>query len=358
MAKGQKRRKVTTKDIAEQLGIHHSTVSRALRGKLVSEEMIAKVRRTAKELGYRPNLGARIMVSGRTDMFGLLVSDPTNDHVARVVIAFQEEALRRGQHIVLGPYQQDITDLEKYMDFLVHERCADGLVVFPVYHPKIDTLIAPFAREVPLVLIGRSTEEGVHSVFIDYDTARRDMGEHLLELGHKRIAMILNIVGYPKNLERMKARRARSVRNLMVENGIDWPEKDLVVCCPTSMQDGYTKAKRLLAGPRRPTAIFCSNDILAMGVLRAAADSGLRVPEDLSVAGFGNSEWSQFFDLTTGDNRFDVVAETSLGMLRRAVDEGETVGTLSETVCPTLIVRGSTAPPPGDIKRRSRAKST
>jgi len=347
MSKMVKEKDVTTKDIARYLGVHHTTVSRALRGILVSKETIQRVREAAKTLGYMPNLGARIMVSGRTDMFGLLVPDPTSSHIIHAVLAFQNEALKRGQHVVLGPYQEDMVELEKYMDFLVYDRRADGLVVFSMPHPQMKDLLDCFAGKLPIVTIGRPNVQFVHWVSIDYSEVRRKMAKHLLKLGHERIGLILNILGQEEDPHKANIRRAQSFKEALNAKDIEWPENELLASCRISMQEGYNAGKRLLSVQPRPTAIFCAHDVLAMGVLRAASDANFRVPQDLSVAGFGNTDWTQFFDLTTGDSRFDLVAERSLGILRRVLTEGrEKTGTLGEIITPELIFRGSTGPVP------------
>jgi DNA-binding LacI/PurR family transcriptional regulator len=343
---------VSTKDIALRLGISPSTVSRALHGKLVSPKTIREVRKVAKELGYRPNIGARMMASGKTGMYGLLVPSTINPYFGTAVEIFQSAAFKQGYYINLGVYQEDLTEFKKYIDLMVKERRVDGLIIFPMHDPRILQVLASVAREkVPIILMAHTLIDGIHWVSVDFEKAGRMMAMHLLDLGHRRIGLIQGTYGHGQiETNVFREPRVDGFEHAMLERNITWPIQELRMHAEISMRGGYEAAQRLLKLQPRPTAIFSICDLQALGVLKAVMDAGLRVPQDISVAGFDNTPFADFMDLTTGDMHLDRMAKHALDFLAKATQKDHNGETHHETVIPDIILRSSTGPVPHHAK--------
>jgi LacI family transcriptional regulator len=340
----RKSRAITTKDIAQRLGISVSTVSRALHGILVSQETIERVQAVAEELGYRPNLGARIIATGKTGMYGLLVPTASNPYYGSIIEACQSAAIAAGYQLILGVYQEDISEFNRYLDLLIHTRHVDALIVFPMDSPGFFDSLGEAARhDIPIVLMGRSDLQSIHCVSIDYENGGYQIGQHLIKLGHRRIAMMMGLVGQPAlSPGQLQEGRMVGLKRALSEAGLALEDRYLVACGNT-MESAYESTRRLLMEEPRPTAIFAINDQLALGVMRAAEDLGLKVPRDLSVAGFDNTEISRLFHLTSGDSFNARLVETAVGILNRIVVQGERPREGMRAQIPSqIVVRGST----------------
>lgn len=353
-----RRKNPTSKDIAHRLGINQSTVSRALHGRSASQEMIAKVQKVAEELGYRPHAGARLLVSGRSHSICLMFPEVSDPYQFQCVAAFHREARKLGYHIVLAPYEKDDDEFEEYGDYLVRERRVDGIIIYGIVDPRFDEVVARIAsRNVPALTVGPCSVPNVHLLNIDYDKFRQDVARHLADLGHRRIGAILNIVGDLKSVEAENLHRMHVFQNTLKARGISWSGGELLHMCVPTIENGYKAAQHLLRLKPRPTAIYTSKDVLALGVLQAARDRAIRVPEDLSITGFENTEISEFFDITTGECALEEVASKAIRIVVEVLDKGfENTGVLRDEVKPVLIVRGST----GQVSRirQSRRKSS
>jgi DNA-binding LacI/PurR family transcriptional regulator len=193
--------------------------------------------------------------------------------------------------------------------------------------------------------MGSSLLPHVHMIDADFANAGREMGLHLIQQGHRRIGFIHALyLGARGGLGQADGRLV-GLRHALAESGIPWDEQKYLVECETTMLDGYQAALRLLRQEPRPTAIFAINDFLALGALQAAAELGLRVPQDLSVAGFDNVTIAQPFGLTTSDPRLEEVAQAAISMI---VDAGgrrqPAPRPQSRCFTPRLVIRKTTGP--------------
>jgi len=347
--------KVTTEDIARHLGVNRSTVSRALQGKLVSPATIARVREAAKELGYQPDVGARIMATGRTGMYGLLIPRASNPYFGKVIDRTQALALADGYHISLGCYLEDFDAYCHYIDLFARQRRVDGLILYGMHaHQLLQPIAELPARHIPIVVLGRCLNERVHWAAMNIERGWYLMTRHLLELGHRRIAAVLDLLGVPipggetaTDLSLLPAGDGRysGIGRALAEQGAGPGPEDIVVC-PSTLQGGLAAGERLLARQPRPTAIFCGNDMLAMGVIRAAQARGLSVPGDLSLATYDNTGFADLYDLTTVENLTDEIIGAPLRILRRVLEaKGAPLGQQHIELEPELVLRGSTVPP-------------
>jgi DNA-binding LacI/PurR family transcriptional regulator len=285
----------TIKDIARAANVSHATVSRALRNSpLVSPETTEKIQRIARESDYRASAVARSLVTKRTFTVGVVVTSIADPFVAEVVSGIEETANDHGYSVFLANSNAD-PEREMKVVYSFEERRVDGVVVTSsrvgaLYVPKLAQM------EVPIVLLNNQhASEFAHSVMIANIDASRAATRHLLQLGHERIAYIGDQYGVQSETERLTG-----YRNALEEAGIPIRE-ELAVQGNGKPEGGISAMAALLAQPDRPTAVFCYNDMTAIGAIRSIKSHGLKVPEDISVVGFDDLLLSQYTDppLTT-----------------------------------------------------------
>jgi DNA-binding LacI/PurR family transcriptional regulator len=285
----------TIKDIARAANVSHATVSRALRNSpLVSPETTEKIQRIARESDYRASAVARSLVTKRTFTVGVVVTSIADPFVAEVVSGIEETANDHGYSVFLANSNAD-PEREMKVVHSFEERRVDGVVVTSsrvgaLYVPKLAQM------EVPIVLLNNQhASEFAHSVMIANIDASRAATRHLLQLGHERIAYIGDQYGVQSETERLTG-----YRTALEEAGIPIRE-EFAVQGNGKPEGGITAMAALLAQPNRPTAVFCYNDMTAIGAIRSIKNHGLKVPEDISVVGFDDLVLSQYTDppLTT-----------------------------------------------------------
>jgi len=332
---------VSIKDIAKAAGVSHSTVSRALRNSpLVNPETAAQIRQLAREMGYTPSAVAQSLVTRRTQTIGLVVTFISDPFVDRVVDGVEDLATAAGYSVFLSSSQGD-PERELSVVETFHRRRVDGVIVLA---SRVGQLYSERLQElgVPIVLINSQAEgEYLYSVSVDDEQGARLVVRHLVELGHRRIGYIGSSFRRPTSVRRQAGYQA-----VLERAGIPF-DPDLVVVPDTvnDLRSGRLGLERLLAAG--VTAVFCYNDRTAIGALLAARDRGIAVPESLSIAGFDNIEpsWYVTPPLTTVDQPRFEMGRRAMQMLLDLL-AGEAV---SDQVMPCrLIVRDSTAPPPGE----------
>ncbi|MFJ2033885.1 LacI family DNA-binding transcriptional regulator [Streptosporangium sp. NPDC087985] len=327
----------TIRNVAERAGVSKSLVSLVLRGSPhVSEHRRQAVLQAARELGYRPNAVARSLVEGRTHLVGALVADLHNPFYAEFLDGLQESLHGDGLRLLIGSSQWDPAfEVEAVEAFL--ELRVDGLVLLGIA-PTSETLIEATGYT-PTVVVGERDIDldGVDIVADDDQLGARLAIDHLVTLGHRRIA---HIEGTHSSSGRFRCegylvemRRHALAPYIMVEQG-DCTE-----------EGGATAARSLLTRTPRPTAIFASNDAVAMGVLSAAAELGLRVPEDLSVIGYDNIHLAgtPAISLTTVGQPRRAMGRSAAALLSDRIGDPGKTSRLRQIV-PELVVRRSTGP--------------
>jgi DNA-binding LacI/PurR family transcriptional regulator len=328
------------KDIARIAGVSHSTVSRALRDNpLIPSETALRIKKIADQLGYRASAVARGLVTRRTEAIGVVVTSIADPFNGEVVAGIEEVANTHGYSVILANSQAD-PQREMAVARSFHERRVDGIVVAS---SRVGALYLPALSqmEVPVVLLNNQhPSEFVHSVSIDNMDGARQAARHLLGLGHTRIAYIGDESGLESDADRLRGlsdelkRAGLGIRPEFVARGDGKPEA------------AGRRALELLAVKPRPTAIFCYNDMSALGVLNAAYNRGLHVPEELSISGFDDLFFAAMLQpaLTTvrqpmrelGRRAMELLVDLLKGRepARRQLIKGE------------LVVRQSTAKPP------------
>ena len=326
-------------DVAARAGVSKSLVSLVMRGaETVSDERRRLVLEAAEALGYRPNAVARSLVRRRTNLMGIVLSDLHNPFYAEVVDGIQAEAGSYDYRSIITVVDRRALAERRALDTMLELR-VDGLILAsPML--ELDAVIAAASREVPVVLVARhSSAPRVDTIRNDDSTGAELVVRHLAGLGHRRIAHIDGGAGSgaPERREGYEA----SMRALGLEEHVR------VVAGSYTEQGGRRGVATLVAGGGpRPTAIFVANDLAAIGALGALADQGLRVPEDVSIVGYDNTALAavHHIDLTTVDQPRPEMGRKAVAMVMERLS-GKREVPRHLLISPTLIVRGTTAPP-------------
>lgn len=327
------------KDVARVAKVSHPTVSRALRhSPLVKAETAERIRQIARSIGYRPSAVARSLVTKKTNTIGVVVTTITDPFIGEVVSGIEETANKHGYSVILANSNAD-PDREIQVANSFHEHRVDAILVTS---SRVGALYVPLLSQlrIPVVLINNQHPgEFVHSVMIDNITASRNATQHLVELGHKRIAYISDRFGSQSDTERLGG-----YRQTLESAGIAFVSS-LVVAGDGRPAGGTRAMKQLLAQPASPTAVFCYNDMSALGALSCIREHGLRVPEDISLVGFDDLLFASYADppLTTVRQSKHQMGQVAMEIVLKLFS-----GIRSETnikMQGELIVRRSTAAP-------------
>lgn len=288
------RSRVTIRDVAAHAGVSHQTVSRVINNnERVSPETRSLVEASIKELGYRPNAVARSMARGRTCTLAC-ISPNLTDFTFASIIEGAEAEVRKHEYFLVSSSAPTEEEFSCLIEELFASRRAEGLFVINPYADQRYNFLPP---EAPTVFVGaRPRARGrVSSVALDDIGVAHQASQHLIELGHRRVAMI---TGPMK--EDCSQDRCSGYEQALKDNSIN-TDPDFVITGDWSATSGYQAFKELFRLPSPPTAIFAQNDRMAIGVLRAAREMGIAVPDELSVIGVDDMPLSSYFDppLTT-----------------------------------------------------------
>lgn len=266
--------------VARLAHVSIATVSRTINHiPTVNPKMAKRVWEAIRELNYFPNTQARALVSGRSRMLGLIVSEITNPFFPELIQGFEDVAVENGYEILIGSTNYEPERMQRCIRRMV-ERNAEGVAVmtFGIEQPLLDQLAD---RKVPLVFVDVAPNKpGMSVLKVDYHHGIRQGVQHLAALGHRSIAFVAG----PARLHSAQSRLA-AFRKALEECGIPVEDK-LIIEGDHTMEGGVTAAEQLMTQKELPTAIMCSNDMLAIGVLHKLSRSGLRVPDDVSIIGF------------------------------------------------------------------------
>ena len=334
-------------DVARRAGVSHQTVSRVLNGHPnVSETTRAQVLAAIRDLGYRPNAAARTLVTGKTNVLGVISVDTTLYGPASMLYGI-ERALHPEYFVAVASLPAfDRESLTEAVDRFVGQAVA-GIIVIAPETSAADALRAlasqaGYREIVPLVVVGSGDYSPLQSVAIDNRAGAMRATQHLLNLGHETVYHISAPATWLDATERVAG-----WREALAEAGAPEPE---LMRGDWSARTGYEFGRELTARPE-VTAVLCGNDAMALGFLRAAAERRRRVPDDISVVGFDDIPEAAFYwpPLTTVRQDFGTLGVLALNTLMRLIarDGAEHPGGRSAPpLVPELIVRASSAPPP------------
>jgi DNA-binding LacI/PurR family transcriptional regulator len=345
----------TIYDVAKAAGVTAATVSVALSGKgVVNSETRARILKCAEELGYRPNLVARSLTTRQTHTLGLVINNIGNPFYAEVALAVERRARESGYRVLFANTDGDDELGRELLEDLAARR-VDGVIALPGGLPS-EALRSLAATGMPIVACMWEEQDATLSPAVDVDfvAGGRLVAEHLLLLGHTRIAVIAD--GRPDGVVSHHLRVA-GLREVLAAAGHTLDET-LLCFGDSSLESGGVAAAALLARATMPSAIFATNDLMAVGVLAAARAAGVRVPHDLSVVGFDDIFLAAHTDppLTTVRIDKSALMARATDLLLRAIG-GEEVSSLPPLM-PALVQRDSTAAPASVVQIPEKGVST
>jgi LacI family transcriptional regulator len=275
-------KKVSIKDIAAACNVSAPTVSRALNGsKEISEETRNMILKVCEEKNYRPNLLARSLILKKTNMIGLIIPDITNQYYAYVSKGVEAYLESLGYGVILCNHNRKKSNEKKYIDFLL-DRMVDGIIMIPIepnrkdYEPITD-------RNIPLLLLDNYVYDlDVSFVSNDNYTGARKIIMHMVNQGYRRIGVIIGGRNSSASNDRLKG-----YADILKENDIVFDET-IIVHCQATFEDGYNIAQQLI--DQKVDSIFAINDTVAMGVMKYCYSKGIRIPEDIGIAGYDDIE--------------------------------------------------------------------
>jgi LacI family transcriptional regulator len=310
----------TQVDVARLAGVSRATVSYVLNGATdgrvpISAETQRRVLAAIQELDYEPDARAQALRSGNTKTIAFIVPDLRNPHFCEYATGIEQEARASGYHVLLSSTAlNDEYAVDIFKDLA--RRRIDGLILassFILESDEAQTTLA-LIRERGLPIVELSDIYGVDSIAADYRDATKEVISYLLSLQHRRIGLITGmggVGGHELANDRLEAYRASlNAANLPID-------PDLIVECGPTIEDGYQASSKLLRLASRPTAIISINDLLAIGALRAAVDSGMRVPNDLSLVGYDDIPMANYLvpRLTTVTKEAPLLGRKAFAML-------------------------------------------
>ena len=344
-------RRSTITDVAHEAGVSIKTVSRVARQEPnVTEKTRLKVQAAMDKLSYRPTMAARSTVSTRSFLLGMIFDNPNPAYTVALLRGALDAAKSNGYHMVVEPVDGESDNLPDLIRDLVVQSNLEGLIVPPPLCDRPDVLHVlqeigrPFSRIAPSEDVGSGFD-----IAMDDRLAACAITEHLVEFGHRRIGFIKGRAGTATT-----RRRLEGYCDGMADIDQDVPD-NLFKQGDFSLRSGLTCGEELLSLPDRPTAIFASNDEMAAGVLMAAHKLGISVPEELSVAGFDDSETatSMWPNLTTiRQPIFDMAGRAVTSLIEHQRSGGKEPKTRKLDLDFELIIRESTGPAPTELNVR------
>ncbi len=336
---------ITIYDIAKEAGVSPATVSRVMTSSAnVRAEKRNRVLQIIEKYNFKPNALAKGLSETSTKSIGIIVADVRNPFYAQLFVACESAAQKAGYTVSLynsfGITENEIDQLEilrqQKVDAIVQiGGRVDDVVTVENYKEAVKKL----SETTPLVVTGRLDQDiPSHSVEIDAASGIDIVMEHLLGLGHTRIALVGGSVDVRSSHEKQLL-----YEKILKDRGIEFNE-DYIVPGSYSIESGYDCMKKIMQLPKLPTAIIAINDFAAAGVVRAIEDSGYRIPQDFSVASFDNTYISEVMipKLTSVDYNYESFGECLINTAI-AVSKGEEIP-IHQTVQPTLVKRESSGP--------------
>lgn len=329
------RSSITIKDVAREADVSVATVSRALNGHdNVAEAVRQHVIATASRLRYQPHAAARSLSSRRTQTIGVVLPDLHGEFFSELIRGIDTVARARGQHLLLSSYHGNTVEQGEALKAM--RGRVDGLLLLSPYYESRGFLQDNLPPLLPAVLINtRQDNLDYPSLSIDNFGGAVSLVRHLLQAGHRRIAFIS---GPQDNFDAHE--RLRGFRQAMTEHP-DAQASEL--SGDFSEASGYRAGKTIAAAVPRPDAVFAANDMMALGCLFALGESGLQVPAQIALAGFDDIPLARFVHppLTTMQVSIAGLGERAMSRLLDEIDGNHPDDERSQTLSPTLVVRGS-----------------
>jgi len=327
----------TIEDVAKLAKVSIATVSRVINNSSanVREETRNRILEAIKELDYHPNALAKGLQLNKTMNIGVIIPDISNPYYAEIVRGIQDEADELGYGVIMQNTDWNLERIVKQI-YLLREKLADGIIFSGGLIHNFSALSALRDMSNRVVVIGRH-EVNFPAIRVDNIGGATLAVKHLLELGHRRIAFMCYNDSSTSVMDRFTG-----YMNAFAQYGLQ-PDKDLIKEGIFSTKTGYCSASELFSSDNRPTAVFASNDQIALGVMHAAREMGISVPEDLSIVGFDDIPISEYFTppLTTVKVPIYDVGKAAMKLVYQVMNHKEYERNIWFNT--QLIIRGTTA---------------
>jgi LacI family transcriptional regulator len=332
--------KVTIKDIAKKAGVSIATVSYVInKSRTVSPDLAARVQAVIEEIGYYPDINARSLKSKRTCTIGLIVPDNSNPFFAEIAKGVEDAGFDNGFSVILCNSNAMIQRELSYIDLLISKR-VDG-VIFASTTLSIDPIKRIVDLGIPVTVFYRETSGlDVDSIRIDNFASAYRATAYLTGLGHQKIACIR-----PLSMETPSGLRVAGYQHAMEEAGLPW-SPELMPQGDNRFSGGEAAVRQLLDSGQQFSAIFSTNDAMAIGAMRALRDVGLRIPEDVSVVGFDDIILARYSEppLTTISQAKQEAGMLAVQRIVERIEKKHAGGPREFIMETTLIERRSAAP--------------
>lgn len=317
-------------DVAKKAGVSVVTVSRVINGvTTVRKNNREKVVRAMKELNYQPNHAARVLASGKTRVIGLTIGSLNDTFLEGVVKAINAKLVDYGYVLALS-----VVPIGTGNSFLFQRERVDGVILLcPTEEEKMVKQLEE--KDIPYVLIDNQDEHDVVSVVVDNLKGGYDATKHLIDLGHERIGHIAGPAIYLSSREReqgfLQALEEANLKPYVIEHG------------DFRMDDGFRIVKGWIEKDTLPTAIFAADDFIALGAMNALMESGLRVPDDVSIIGYDDQVFASQYvpKMTTVKQPEQAMGEKGVDLLMRLIKD-ETIEQRQFRLEPSVVIRNST----------------
>ncbi|MHB1699293.1 MAG: LacI family DNA-binding transcriptional regulator [Acidobacteriaceae bacterium] len=345
--------KMDIRTVASLARVSTATVSRTINHvPTVDPALAARVWKAVEKLNYFPNTQARALVSGRSRLLGLIISEITNPFFPELIQEFETVAVERGYEIMIGSTNYDLKRMESCIRRLL-ERKVDGVAImtFGIEAPLLDRFAI---GEIPTIFIDAGPEHERSSVLsVDYRNGIYEGVQHLAVLGHRKIAFISG----PLTLRSAEMRKTAFLESLRL-TGLK-AEKQWLIEGNHTLDGGRDAMQKILALPEWPTAIMCSNDMTAIGVQHALFEAKLKVPEDFSLIGFDDVHLAEYTipPLTTVRMSCKDLAQSAVANLLWHLDRPETAAPPQQNIHTHLIVRQTTGLPKNALSDLKKHKA-
>jgi LacI family transcriptional regulator len=332
---------VTIKTIAKLAGVSPAAVSKALNGRTdIGEETRNRIIGICEQVGYTPNQAARNLVKRASTMLGLLIPDISTPIYPEIFKGLDAEAKRRGFNLFLCDTNRKAEFEKSYVRILMEHR-ACGIIVAPVAN-EVGHILDLVRGSMPIIFIGGKVNDAMDNyVATDNRLGSQLAIDHLSSLGHRDIAMICDNYGTKTKQDRIAGYEAA-----MAERGLEPRILAAGAGHPEGMEYGYLSMLSLADSGALPSAIYTSSDMVALGVMKAAAERKIRIPDDLSLVGYDDIMFASLPSImltTVAQPRYEIGVQ-AVELLCQAMREGESGKKHRATVLPSLAVRATTAP--------------
>ena len=343
----------TIKDVSISAGVSSATVSHVINNtRYVSDEVRERILNSIRELDYHPNIIARTLRMGKSNTIGVIVPNTRNPYFTELAWNIEQYAAKKNYSVMICNTENLAEKENFYIDLLIQKQ-VDGIVFISCsdYAESTEMLAG---SDIPFVIVDKDIEDAMKydTVLVEEEKGAQLAVEHLISLGHRRIACITG----GSNEQITSEKRRNGYRKAMRKHKLPIPE-EYVVEGDFLMTSGYVAGKKLFATAPRPTAVFAFNDLMAIGVLSAAHECGLNVPRDVSVIGYDDIELSSYCSppLTTVNQNRSKAARNIFDTLFKMMTD-TAAGNRRIKIIPKLVIRESTADCP-DASQPVRKKT-